>query len=341
MECTRVKELLSEYIDGSLDASVSTEVNDHVSVCNDCKEELATLKAMVEELATLEPVRAPADFLKKIHERMEPRFRLHRIIRKLFVPFHIKIPLELAAAATMAILVIAVLNIQQAEKIAQIPTVATYQKADKEPGLIPLKPAFKKEGAKGSAQVLEEAPEKLSDSSNIMIARKSKAKPLKRAHESKFASPLPTLEKVIAKQDFGTSKPIELVLLQKTEFIDSAYVTKDAASSLERDIVRDEKESTVKSSIERQVAAGQIAPDANLLHKVKNLIKLIDGRVLSEEYESQTGQFESIYAELPAKQYEKFCEKLTRFAAFQSPPPDISDKEKETIKVHIRFKSSE
>jgi hypothetical protein len=344
MECARVKELLSEYIDGSLDAQVGAAVRDHVSICNDCKEELASLSAMVEELGSLEPVKAPADFLEKIHERMEPRLRLYRIIRKLFVPFHIKIPLELAAAATMAILVIAVLNIQQTEKIAQIPKVATYQKAAEEPSVVGLKPELKKKEAKESTQVLEEAPEKLSDSKQIMMARKSRAKPLKPASESKFAPPLPVFEKVKVKQDFWEKEPIELVLLQKTEFTDSAYeagVAMDADSSLERDVIADEKESTVKSSIERKGTAEQIASAANLLNRVKNLIGLVGGRVLLEEYERQTEQLQSIHAEFTAKQYEIFCEKLTRFATLQKPPPALSDKDRETIRVHIRLKSSE
>ena len=341
MECARVKELLSEYIDGSLDALVGAAVKDHVSICNGCKEELASLSAMVEELGSLEPVKAPADFLEKIHERMEPRFRLYRILRKLFVPFHIKIPLELAAAATMAILVLAVLNIQQTEKIVQIPKVATYEKAAEEPSVVRLQPVFKKKEVKGSGQVLEEAPEKLSDSKNIMMARKSRAKLLKLASESEFATPLPVLDKVKVKQDFWEKEPIELVLLLKTEFIDSAYVAMDADSSRERDVIADEKESTFKSSFERKVTAGQIAPAANLLNKVKNLIGLVDGRVLSEEYERQTEQLQSIHAEFTAKQYEIFCEKLTRFAALEKPPPALSDKDRETIRVRIRFKSSE
>jgi hypothetical protein len=343
MECTRVKELLSEYIDGSLDEQVSAEVKDHVSTCNGCKEELASLRAMVEELGTLEPVKAPADFLEQIHERMELRLRLSRIIKKLFVPFHIKIPLELAAAATMVILVFAVLNIQQTEKIAQIPKVATYQKAAEEPATDRLKPVLKKE-AKGSAQVHEEVPKKLADKDNIMIARKSRAKPLKRAPESAFAPPLPVLEKVKVKQDFGEEKPIELVLVLKKEFIDRAYEAggdMEADSFFEREQIADEKERTLKSSAERSVTAGHIAPAANLLHRVKNLVQLVDGRVLSEEYESQTNQLQSIHAEIPAKQYEIFRSKLTRFATLQTSPPVLSDKDRETIQVRIRFKSSE
>ncbi|MEE8554161.1 MAG: hypothetical protein V3S72_12750, partial [Desulfobacterales bacterium] len=118
-------------------------------------------------------------------------------------------------------------------------------------------------------------------------------------------------------------------------------VAMDADSPLERDVIADEKESTFKSSFKRKVTPGQIAPAANLLYKVKNLIGLVDGRVLSEDYERQTEQLQSIHAEFPAMQYEIFCEKLSRFATLQKPPPALSDKDRETIRVRIRFKSSE
>ena len=115
MDCTGIQELLSEYIDGTLDANTTKTVEEHVSTCEDCKETFASLSAMVEELNALEPVESPADFLEKIHQRMEPRSDFSRIFRKLFVPFKIKIPLQLAAAATASIFVVMVLFHQKSE----------------------------------------------------------------------------------------------------------------------------------------------------------------------------------------------------------------------------------
>ena len=133
MDCAAIQELLSEYIDGTLDAKTVQVVERHVSVCEDCKETLASLSAIVEELKTLEPVEPPADFLEKIHQRMEPRFDINRILRKLFVPFKIKIPLQLAAAATASILVVMVLNLQKSEyqKIQPLKAAKSEQLAEK------------------------------------------------------------------------------------------------------------------------------------------------------------------------------------------------------------------
>ena len=129
MECALIQERLSEYIDGTLDANDRAAVENHISTCKNCKEDLASLTEMIEELHAMDSVEAPADFLEKIHERMESRFGFDTIVRKLFRPFGIKIPLELTAAATIAILVISVLSIQQAEKqIVQIPEVSTSER---------------------------------------------------------------------------------------------------------------------------------------------------------------------------------------------------------------------
>jgi len=53
MDCTGIQELLSEYIDGTLDANTTKTVEEHISTCEDCKETFASLSAMVEELNAL------------------------------------------------------------------------------------------------------------------------------------------------------------------------------------------------------------------------------------------------------------------------------------------------
>ena len=116
MECVRVKELLSEYIDDTLDHETRKTVEKHLSTCKGCAEELASLRSLVEELGSLEKVKPPADFLEQLHERLEAPSGFTRIVRKLFVPFHVKIPLELATATLLAVLVFSLFHTQMTEK---------------------------------------------------------------------------------------------------------------------------------------------------------------------------------------------------------------------------------
>ena len=86
MDCARIKEMLSEYMDGTLDESSRPRVEDHLSTCKACKEEYEALKAMVHELSSLEPVEAPEDFLRQVHERIGRESGLQRFIKALFIP---------------------------------------------------------------------------------------------------------------------------------------------------------------------------------------------------------------------------------------------------------------
>ena len=82
MDCAAIIERLSEYIDGTLDVQTRTAVEKHIAVCENCKQELASLRSVVEELGALDLVKPPADFLEKIHERLETRSGFKNILRK-------------------------------------------------------------------------------------------------------------------------------------------------------------------------------------------------------------------------------------------------------------------
>ena len=340
MDCSAIRELLSEFIDGILDVKAKEAVEKHISTCENCNQELASLSAVVEEVGSLDQVKAPADFLEKIHERMEPSFSIDRLIRKLFVPFHIKIPLELAAAATVTILVVLVLNIQQPEiQMMKIPTASKSQRLAKKPKEDRIKQEFKKE-AESPAPVLEEVPAKLSDSEPVLLYQKSIGKTARAPIEKKFEASSSVLAKTKLKQEIKKSEPIELALVFKTGVIGGTYkpgIAMQAAPLLESDERTVEKESAHTDSFERKIDAGKKGRTADLLSRMKYIIDHAQGKILTVEYDRQAEQLKSIYAEIPAKSYESFCTQLTGLAAFQNPPPDLTDKDLETIQVRIRF----
>ena len=122
MECAETKGLLSEYIDGTLDVGQKAQVHEHLLTCKDCQGEFVALSALVKELGSIESVEPPADFLSQLHARMDGRSWFSRLMRTLFVPVRVKIPLEFASAAVAAILIFSVLNLQREEyKFARAP----------------------------------------------------------------------------------------------------------------------------------------------------------------------------------------------------------------------------
>jgi hypothetical protein len=343
MHCAAILELLSEYIDGTLDMQTRTAVAKHITVCENCKQELASLRAIVDELGALEPVKPPADFLEKIHERLETSSGFNKILRKLFVPFHIKIPLELAAAATVTILVVLVLNIQQPEiQMLQIPTAPKSKSMAEKPKADHIKPALKKQDEPPVA-VLEETPTKESDSGTVMLPRRSKIISATPSIQRESKPSFSFMAKAESKKATGEGHPIELALVLKAGVIGGTFkpgIAMQAAPLLESDERTIETESARTDSFERKIDALEKDRTADLLSRMKHIIDHAQGKMLTVEYDRHAEQLKSIFSEIPAKNYESFCRELTGLATFQNPPPDLSDKDLEMIQVRIRFISS-
>ncbi len=330
MECAEIKELLSEYVDGISDAKTKALVDEHLLTCKGCEEELGSLKALVNELGSLESAEAPKDFLDKLHERIEARFQFGKLMRVLFVPMRIKIPLELASLAAMAILIFSVLPIQQQEiRMADVP--------------------------EGSRQVTIAKKAVVDTIDSELTAEKYKTK-------SAF-------EETTAKQSERQRKPIELALLLEPEASVRAYApslamesapapktpitsplgTRAAGQAAQKaEIKRDKfkiKKRAKESSIRPRLGSkDELAQSLSYLNeafsKVKSLVGLVEGKVISVEYEKQTGRPQSILAAIPAKNYNSFYKSLKQVAALKTPPPAIAEKDQKALRIRIRFISS-
>jgi hypothetical protein len=339
MDCTGIQELLSEYIDGTLDANATQVVEKHISVCEDCKESLASLSAMVEELNALEPVGPQADFLDKIHQRMEPRSDFSRIFRKLFVPFKIKIPLQLAAAATASILVVMVLFHQKSEyqkmqplKASKSEWFAEKSKSDH------LSHEFDTKTNR-SATIPEETPERLSDSEQRMSAQKSRVKTsVQPSIQREYRTPSSVLAK--ARPSAGKGQPIELAMILKPVVIGGAYTPDIAMQTMplpEGDKKTTEQERTDRDIPRRKFEDGQKNQIDDVLLKMKHIIWPLKGNILTKEYNTPKDRLKSIQVQIPAESYASFCRELNRLGTFKTPPPSLSDQHLETVKLLINF----
>jgi len=113
MDCSRTKELLSEYIDGLLDKDNEAFVRDHHLQCGDCRNEFESMKAVIREIGSLDKIKAPDDFLAALHGRMEKESWFHKVKNLLFMPARIRIPVELATLATTVVLAFFIFHIVQ------------------------------------------------------------------------------------------------------------------------------------------------------------------------------------------------------------------------------------
>jgi len=301
MECSRSKELLSDYIDGIIDARTKALLEEHLMVCKGCREDLASLKALVQEMGSLKSLEAPRDFLEKVHERIEQRSKFGQIMRKLFFPVRIKVPLELATVTAMAILILAVLNIQQPRKqeIAHVPVDSDR--------LMSARKAKVDGGEKATAEPSGTERE------IIELALLVKTEAFSRAYAPSKAKGLaPTHGKRAGTID---EERIDVSSYAKTRIGGQAVPT---AETKTRELMQEKR-------------------GDETLSKVKNLVERVNGKVISIEYEEQTEQPQSIHLEIPTKDYNSFCDGLRDIALLQTTPPTISEKDQKVIQIRIRL----
>jgi len=110
MKCYRIKKLLSEYIDGTLDKKTATVVEKHLESCKDCRRGYIFLYNLVEDLRSMERLEAPTDFLIKVHERIDTSSRAKKSLQRLFFPFPGWVPKGLIATAAAVALALIVFN---------------------------------------------------------------------------------------------------------------------------------------------------------------------------------------------------------------------------------------
>lgn len=297
MNCDEIKGLLSEYVDGVLDVKTKALVDEHLSTCKDCEQELASLKTLVNELGSLESVAPPKDFLNQLHKRMERRSPFSKIMRTLFVPMRVKIPLEFAGAAAMAILVFSLLHVQQEH----------YRMA--------------------------EAPVSIKQE---MVAEKGAPESWEKDLKDEASKPQLAYRIATAEQPPGKKGPIELALVMKRARPPETYATGAAMEAapapkekMRRSLAKTEAVPSAQPETDKK--------GDDLLLQLTRVVELVGGKVVSIEYEKASNRPESIHAEIPAEHFTTFYNRLQELGDLKSAPRSVTWKEQDLLPVRIRL----
>jgi hypothetical protein len=335
MECSQIKDLLSEYMDRVLDKETADLVEKHLETCEDCREELASLRAISEELNSLESVEAPADFLNKVHERIEQRSLVSRVFRSIFVPTRPKIPFQLATAAAMAVLVFSLFNVMQSEnQIVGVPFQSEKVKTDKPPATDSLEPAPVEPTYQTQPTVQKAVmPEKLAERKSIELVLLLKRETPMRVHspsEGSEAEDAKTGTGALEKEEpSAAQKPIGKRAKQAARMAESNTAWSDRKR--QHPIAPNEK---LAGSTDEE--AGESPLSVQTLSKLHRLIELEGGGVIAEGDEGVSPP-QYLTAEIPAKNYRSFLDKVGRLGVLQSSPSAIPPGDREMILVHIRL----
>ena len=315
MECERIEELLSEYIDDLLDLQTKNYVEDHLQGCEECSKTLEELKTIVQELGQMETVPAPVDFTTNVHKSLAKGTWAKQLFEALFFPLKVKLPLQVAAASIIAILVI----------------TFSYK----------IKPDVEVASRAPEISEKEMKPEPFINSSI--------PKPEKQDSARK-----PVLEKgqAIKQQD---SKLIELALVlkeDKWEFMREKKRKGVAMEETQTDEIPAEKfpppsaslnRKELKSSIQKKEAM-QPQPKRkalkeqdlkNAIDEIQTLTTRLGGRVVEITYsKEQINKPQTITVQLPSSVYSNFLDELKRTGTLQ---PHVETPTQENIILTVRI----
>jgi len=105
MECAGTWDRLSAYLDGDLPEKEREGIAQHLRQCARCAEEERALKETLSLLRNLPPGQAPPELLEGVRRRIGNEQEKTPLWKKLFLPAHIKIPLEAAVVVLVFLLV--------------------------------------------------------------------------------------------------------------------------------------------------------------------------------------------------------------------------------------------
>lgn len=108
MKCVRVKELVSDYVDGLVSPRVREEISEHLAACPACAREVETTTRMLSAVSELGRRRVPADLWPAVQARIEERqtVRQGAFTRLLAPVLRPLVALPVAAAAAAGVLLV-------------------------------------------------------------------------------------------------------------------------------------------------------------------------------------------------------------------------------------------
>ena len=173
MTCNEIENRLPAYREGLISPEESNSITGHLASCSRCSRALADLKKAEQLVHGLGEVEPPPFFEQRIMAQVrEEAGQKQGILRRLFYPLHIKVPIQ-----ALATLLVAVLAFQ------------VYQQGDPEMKQMAPLPIPRTELAKD--QVTAESPQPLAALSDVTPVKRAPAFDLPKKNEQRFVVPPP------------------------------------------------------------------------------------------------------------------------------------------------------
>jgi anti-sigma factor RsiW len=124
MECKDIQKRLSAYIEKAVSSKQKALIDEHLKECKRCRQALASLKRTIKYVQQLDEVEPPAWLAQRVMARVRAEAEEKPgIVKRLFYPIHIKLPLEAIALIFIAVGTLYIFKTMQPQmQLAKIPT---------------------------------------------------------------------------------------------------------------------------------------------------------------------------------------------------------------------------
>ena len=316
MECERIEELLSEYIDDLLDLQTKNYVEDHLQGCEECSKTLEELKTIVQELGQMETVPAPVDFTTNVHKSLAKGTWAKQLFEALFFPLKVKLPLQVAAASIIAILVITFsYKIKPDVEVASRAPEISEKEMKPEPFINSSIPKPEKQDSARKPVLKKGQAIKQQDSKLIELALVLKEDTWEFMREEK--------RKGIAMEEAQTDESPAKQSPPPTASLNR----KELKSSIQK------KETIIQPQPKRKALKDQDLK--NTLAEIQTLTTRLGGRVVEITYSKELiNKPQTITVQLPSSVYSNFLDELKRTGTLQ---PHVETPTQENILLTVRI----
>lgn len=343
MDCNKIKQILDKYIDKELPDKLMKEVRMHLSTCKECSAELKYLQRLRKEFKTTAPVKAPSDFLVQLNRRIDKQ-ESGSILKKIFFPLKIKLPLE-AAGVLVTLLLIVIFFFPEKELKESLPV---FEKA-----------AYVEDNEKEFRIAKTEKPGvavKRSDES--FIAGKAKKietrsiadfddekKKIVRTYDIVMLLQRPEKEDKMlkfsekAERDYSSAGAPSV---SKSESAPEA-AAEQSAEEVASDAVREEAPARAKAGAAKKISQANkidkkqilVSSVEEAINTIKDAVAAMNGRIVSSGISDKDNNINYIVVEIPAENSDKFVNDISRFGKLKLPAEKVKDITKQK---NLRYK---
>jgi len=354
MDCQEIQKSLSYYLEELLSSDEKKLVEGHLSSCVHCRVALAEMQKTKELLGNLDDVEPPPWLTSKIMARVrEENEQRASLLKKLFLPFYIKVPIQALTVILVGVVVFQVYRMMEPEmKVTRAPappSVLTEKKAVQAPSSPSVsieQKALKKEApqaASKSAEALspnlakKTSAEKIAAKKDVTTQQGSGAAPVE-LHKSRNAPEEKSKKEVagLASPPVQTKAP-EPVYERAPEDTGESAVLADKKEAEEKQVAPAPAEAMKEQdALSMQLMPRIIvsAPDAAAAKKsAEDMVKQLGGKQIET---ISRGATETIIAELPSEKIKELSEKLKTLGEIKT-EPELSNLPEGTVRVQIEI----